>query len=250
MSIDIEEDELEVWIRPQAETKPSEYPELNEELGVELTKEVDDLVFHIYMLDNEIDKYREALRLLQPHGTGRVDIRYWKTKIVGKHPIPFYWKGMPLGWKKPLKKGQKHSKNVSLSGRHPRKRFYNAVPVATGAKLTMVAKKTGKFRETREEVKEVLLSLEKLLAMRKTVLENQRRFRISNTKAIAAHNAIMRRMDAEIAQKMPGWRAFAESKYTELAERKRDHIVLLDQEDKRLAKKGFQFGTMPTREPS
>lgn len=247
MSIDIEEDELEVWIRPKAETKDSEFVELNEALGLELNKVVDDMVFHVYMIDKQVEKYRVALAMLQPHGSGRVDIRYWKTQVVGKHPIPFFWKGMPLGWKRPLAKGEKHSKNRSLSQRHSSKRVYDAVLLATGAKLTKVAKKTGKFRETREQVRLVLVEIEKLLGMRKTVLESQRRFRISVTKAIAMQNVILLRMDDDIATEMPGWRSQAESRYTELAERKRDHIVLLEQEEKRLAKKGFQFGTMPTK---
>jgi len=246
--IEIEEDELQVWIRPKKETRESEVAALNEEIGEILKDVADGIIMHIYMIDSQIEKYREGLRLLQPHGSGRIDVRFWRGYVPGRHPTPFAWRGLPLGHKLPLERGTKRSKNLSLSQRHSRKRVYTAERLLAGG-LARRAKKTGKFRETAPQVRGVLQEIEQLLGMRKKVFESIRKFRISFGQALSRQNPVMDRMAEETTRLLPEWNALAESRYDELSERKRDHLVLLDEEDKRLAKKGYQFGTMPKKTP-
>ena len=248
MKIDIEEDELQVWIRPKKETKESEFPAINEELAAGLANDGKNIAMHIYMIDSQIEIYRNGLRLLQPHGSGRMDVRYWGGKIPGRHPTPFIWEGLARGRKRPLKKGEKRSKNLSLLQRHSNKYEYNAKKIPKKG-LLLRLKRTGKFKEALEQVKVIAKEIETLLTMRATIIEAHRRFKISTTLSMQKQNLVMQRMETETDRSFPLWEKFGEARYTELAERKRDHIILLDAEDKRLAKKGYQFGTMPKKQP-
>ena len=247
MKLEIEEDELQVWIRPKKEKKESEFPSLNEEMADGMAKMGKDIALQIYMIDIQVQSYREGLRLLQPHGSGRVDVRYWPGGVPGKHPTPFIWTGLPIGHKLPLRKGEKRSKNLSLSQRHSRKRVYTAERLVGGG-LARRAKKTGKFRETASQVRYILQKIEKLLKMRATISESVRRLKISFTQVLSWQNPVLDLMQEETERLLPSWNAHAEAQYDELSARKRDHLVLLDEEDKRLAKKGYQFGTMPKKD--
>lgn len=237
---EIEEDELGVWIRPTKNPKPSSFAELNEEMEKELTAKVERLTIHLYMLDQRIENLKEGLALLQPHGTGRIDIRYWKKKIAGRHPVPVVWVGERIGSLAQLR----IQGNSPLTAR--RKRLYLPVRLPAG-RLSMFARRKGRFAKTVVSVREVLKYLQVLMDARQVLLDNVQRFKTSMTLAIRNQNLAIDKVDRFLAKRMPDWRAQAEARYTELSERRRDHIILLEEEDERLSKKGFQFGTKPPR---
>jgi hypothetical protein len=97
-------------------------------------------------------------------------------------------------------------------------------------------------------VREILGYLQKLMDGRQVILARIRQYKQSTSLARTNQNALIDKVDLLLAKRKPGWQADAELRYTELAERRRDHIVLLDEEGARLARKGFQFGTKPARE--
>lgn len=241
----IDEDDLQVWMRVKKDKRPSEYPHLNEALQALMSREVESMVFHLYNIDKQIATCREELRLLQPHGSGRMDVRFWGSYLPGRHPTPFLWKGMPAGYNMPMKKGQKLSKTRSLAQRTSRRHLYAPHKIAPKG-LILKLKRRGKFRETLEKVKEVVRDLQRLFDMRATILENNRRYRIGNSKAIAAQHEEISRMIDRSEVRMPLAQAEFDKRYDELAARRSAHLLLLDEEDKRLAQKGYQFGTMPT----
>jgi hypothetical protein len=146
----------------------------------------------------------------------------------------------------PLKKGEKKSKNASLSKRTSNKLVYAPFRLKR-ENLVKQAKRSGKFLESLPQVKGVLGDVDKLLDMRSTVVENLRRFRISLTVAMDKQNQSMQKMSDELDQDMPRWRAFAEARYDELSERRRDHWELLEQEEKRQARRGYTIGGKPGR---
>lgn len=241
-----DEEDHQTWVREKKDKRPSEYPDFNEALQRELNGLVEGLVVHLYAIDKMIAEYREGLRLLQPHGSGRMDIRFWGSKVSGRHPTPFLWKGMPAGYTLPLKKGEKVSKARSLLQRTSRKHSYapHKIP-QTGLLLRL--KRKGKFRDTAPKVKRVVRSIERLLQMRATLIESIRRFRISVTLAVNRQHAEIAKMIDDVAVQRPDWLAEFDSRYDELAARRAAHLLMLDAEDKRLASKGYQFGTMPTK---
>lgn len=241
----IDDNDLQVWMRPKREKKPSEFPHLNEELKAELEQLAEGLVCHIYLIDRQILDYRDALRLLQPHGSGRMDLRYWKKeRTPGRHPTPFVWKRLTHPPPKSLNGEQSQSKRKSLDQQVARTYAYSAFKIPdTGLRLH--AKRKGKFEKTLQQVKEVLGRIEKLLRMRATIFEALRKWRLSTSICITKQSEQLTQMEADVKRLLPEWEAVFDKRYEELNERKRVHLILLDEEDKRLAKKGYQFGTMP-----
>ena len=240
---ELEEDELGVWIRPTKDPKPSSFAELNEELEKELKDKVERLVIHLYLMDQRIENLKEGLALLQPHGTGRIDIRFWKGKrkeVVGRHPVPVVWIGERIG----------SIAQVRIQGNAPlrnrRKRLYLPARLPKG-RLVMYARRKGLFAKTALSVKEVLKQIQLMMDARQVIMDSIHRFRTSITLAIRNQNIAIDKVDRLLGKRMPDWLAQAEARYTELSERRRDHIILLDEEDQRLSRKGFQFGTKPPR---
>ncbi len=233
-----------VWIRPSKDVKESDIPELNEELATALKGAADDLAFHLYMIDRALARYKEALALVQPHATGRIDIKYWQGKLPGKHPYAIAWKCLGPGRSLPLPKGHKKSKAGSLEQRTSPKLVYGAFKLKTGG-LAKRAKRSGKFLESLEKTRFILGKVDTLLTMRANVVENMRRFRISLSKAMDHQNAVMQEMADELDKLMPEWRAYAESRYDELSELRSDHIKLLEQDELIQAKRGYSFGGRP-----
>lgn len=144
----------------------------------------------------------------------------------------------------PLKRGEKKDRNQSLSQRTSKKLVYAPFRLKR-ENLVKQAKRSGKFRESLQQVKFVLGNVDKLQDMRSTVVENLRRFRISLTVAMDRQNKTMQEMSDELDRVMPRWRDFAEARYDELSDRRRDHIELLEQEEKRQARRGYTIGGRP-----
>jgi hypothetical protein len=111
----------------------------------------------------------------------------------------------------------------------------------------MYARRKGLFSKTTAKVKEVLSCIQVMMDARQVIMNNISRFNTSMTLSIRNQNLAIDKVDRFLEKRMPDWRAQAEARYTELSERRRDHIILLDQEDERLSRKGFQFGTKPPR---
>lgn len=239
-----EDDEKGVWIRPDNEVRESDVPSLNEELAAELKGVCDDLVYHLYMIDLLLEKYKKALTVIQPHATGRIDIKYWRGYLPGKHPTAVVYRCLGPGRTLPLPKGQKKDRNQSLSKRTSKKLVYAPFRLKR-ENLVKRAKRSGKFLESLEQTQFVLGKIDSLLTMRGTVVENMRRFRMSLTKAMQHQNKVMQVMEDEADGLMPGWKAFAETRYDELSDRRRDHLIMLEQEDARQARRGFTFGKKP-----
>jgi hypothetical protein len=140
----------------------------------------------------------------------------------------------------PLPKGMKKDRNKSLKARTSDKYVYAPMKIgATGLRLRV--KRSGKFRESLKQVKEILVKVEKLLAMRAKIVQAGRTYRIQVTQLINYQKADLRKMSKEMDAMMPSWRAFAEARYDDLSDRRRDHIVLLEQEAARQEKRGYQF---------
>jgi hypothetical protein len=198
------------------------------------------------MIDSLIARYKDGLYLLQPLANGRIDIKYWAAFLPGKHPTPVAYRCLGPGRTLPLKKGEKKDRNASLSKRTSNRLIYAPFRLKK-ENLVKQAKRSGKFLESLEQVKGVLGDVDKLLDMRATVVENLRRFRISLTVSMDKQNQSMQRMSDELDRVMPSWRAFAEARYDELSDRRRDHIELLEQEEKRQARRGYTFGKKPGR---
>lgn len=246
LGFDEDDDEKGVWIRPAKEVKDSDIPSLNEELAAQLKGVADDLVFHLYMIDSLLAKYKKALAVIQPHATGRIDIKYWKAYLPGKHPTAVVYRCLGRSRALPLAKGQKRNMNRSLSERTSNKLVYAPFRLKKG-NLIKRAKRSGKLLESLEEVKFVLAKVDKLMTMRSTVVENMRRFRMSLTKAMDHQNEVMQEMSDEFARLMPGWQALSDARYDELSDRRRDHIILLEQEEQRQARRGYTFGKKPAK---
>ena len=140
----------------------------------------------------------------------------------------------------PLAKGMKKDKNKSLKSRTSDKYFYAPFKLG-GVGLRRRAKRSGKFLASLKQVKEILLKVERLLDMRAKIVETGRKYRIQASQLINYQKAELRKMSDDIDEMMPTWRAFAEARYDELSERRRDHIVLLEQEAARQEKRGYQF---------
>ncbi len=240
MDYDREDDEPEVFIRPSKEVKESDVPQLNEEWANEMKQTADDLSFQAFLIDSKLETYKEALALLQPHASGRIDIKFWRGYVPGKHPYAIVWKGLGRGRVLPLPKGMKKDKNRSLKQRTSDKYYYAPFKLgATGLRLR--AKRSGKFLDSVKQVKELLGKIERLLAMRAKIVETGRKYRIQARQLINYQKADIRKMSEEIDEMMPKWRAFAEARYDELSERRRDHIVLLEQEAARQERRGYQI---------
>lgn len=238
------DEEEGVWIRPPKVVKESDVPHLNDELAAELKGVVDDLVYHLFMIDSLLARYKEGLALLQPLASGRIDIKYWGGYLPGRHPTAIAYRCLGPGRTLPLKKGEKKDRNQSLSKRTSNKLVYAPFRLKR-ENLVKQAKRSGKFRESLPQVKFVLGDVDKLQDMRATVVENLRRFRISLTVAMDRQNKTMQEMSDELARVMPRWREFAEARYDELSDRRRDHIELLEQEEKRQARRGYTIGGRP-----
>ena len=237
-------EEAGVWIRPPKIVKESDVPHLNDELAVELNRVVDDLKHHLFMIDSLLARYKEALAHLQPLAAGRIDIKYWAGYLPGRHPVAVAYRCLGRGRVLPLKKGEKKDRSQSLSKRTSNRLVYAPFRLKR-ENLVKRAKRSGKFRESLAQVKSVLSHVDQLLDMRATVVENVRRFRISLSVAMGQQNEAMQRMSAQLDGAMPNWAAFAESRYDELSDRRRDHIELLEQEEKRQTRRGYTFGKKP-----
>ena len=246
LGLNEDDDEKGVWIRPDKEVRESDVPSLNEELAAELKGVSDDLVYHLYMIDLLLEKYKRALSVIQPHATGRIDIKYWKGYLPGKHPTAVVYRCLGPGRTLPLPKGQKKDRNQSLTKRTSKKLVYAPFRLKR-ENLVRRAKRSGKFLESLDQTKFVLAKIDTLLNMRGTVVETMRRFRISLSVAMEKQNKAMQAMDDEADRLMPGWTAFAETRYDELSDRRRDHIILLEEEDARQAKRGYSFGGKPPK---
>ena len=97
------------------------------------------------------------------------------------------------------------------------------------------------------QVKVILGRIESLLAMRAKIIETGRAYRIKSKLDIAHQKSVLRKMSAEIDNLMPGWQAHAEARYDELSDRRRDHIVLLEEDEARQLRRGYQFGAKPKK---
>lgn len=240
---EIDEADLGTWIRPEKEVKPTDIPSFNEALEKELHEGDTNLMVHLYMIDKRIASLKDCLRLVQPHGTGRIDVKFYKGKrkeVVGRHPVPVVWIGERIGSKAQLRiQGQKR-----LTARRKRLYLPNRLPKG---RLVSFARKKGQFAKTVSSVREILAAMQKLMDGRKVILARIRQYKQSTSLATRNQNILMDSVDRLLDSKTPGWRAEAELRYTELAERRREHIIMLDEEDRRLARKGFQFGTKPAR---
>lgn len=240
---EIDEDDLGIWIRPEKEVKPTDIPSFNEALEANLHEINTNLMDHLYMIDKRIAALKECLALVQPHGTGRIDVKFYlgsKNQVIGRHPAAVVWIGERIG----------SIAQLRIQGKGPasgrRRRLYLPHRLPKG-RLVMFARRKGPFAKTVASVKEILAKLQRLMDGRKLILESIRLFKQSTTLATRNQNVLIDEVDLLLAKRTPLWRAEAELRYTELAERRRDHIILLDEEDARLARKGFQFGTKPAR---
>ena len=134
----------------------------------------------------------------------------------------------------------KKDKNKSLKARTSDKYVYAPIKLS-GVGLRRNAKRSGKFLDSLKQVKEILWKVEKLMSMRAKVVEAGRKYRIQTSNLISYQKGEIKKMSAEIEKMMPSWRAFAEARCDELSDRRRDHIVLLEQEAARQQKRGYQF---------
>jgi hypothetical protein len=92
-----DDDERGVWIRPDKEVKESDVPELNEEWANDLKAVADENAFQLYLIDSKIEMYKRGLSLLQPHASGRIDVKFWKGHLPGRHPYVIAWRGLGRG---------------------------------------------------------------------------------------------------------------------------------------------------------
>ena len=246
MKDEVEEEDLQVWIRPDKEVKESDVPQLNEEWANDLKAVADENAFQLYLIDSKIEMYNRGLSLLQPHASGRVGVKFWKGKLPGRHPYPIAWKGLGRGKALPLARGQKKDRNKSLTNRTSDKYFYAPIKLGSSG-LRLRAKRSGKFLDSVKQVQVILGRIQSLMAMRAKIIENGRSFRIKATLDIAHQKSVLRKMSVEIDELLPRWQAHAEARYDELSERRRDHIVLLEEEEARQLKRGYQFGAKPKK---
>jgi len=229
------------WIEVDESTVDSTRPwpnsELNDALG-QLAQQVTD---HIFQIDTRIELLRKALRLLQPLGDGRIDIRFWKlSRMDGRHPVVFKWVGMRRGASLPAK-GVKHTNAHRFDyNRHPNQRVYRAerLPISN---LPKRAGKKGLHRQNYYEISDTLSKLSQLLKMRAAMLKAVAGFKRAVTIIIKSQVPKIAGIENELKACLPEWRAQAAARRQDDDRRRELRKALVEQEKRRLARTGFQF---------
>jgi hypothetical protein len=224
----------EYWGTQEAKGGDSEFPQHNDGLDEELVQDMHGLTAHLYFLDTRIHMCREALALLQPLASGRIDIRYWKRKTLpGRHPCVFQWKVMPAGWHWNKAEQAKLRGNGGLA-RRGRQRVATALRLPVGG-LRRRSKKKGLFAETADKVSEVLSLLDELMKARRALIENIRRIRITLRLVKTSQFRLCQKVEEALAPKLPVWKAELEARIAERRvehdERALEHIELLAADD-------------------
>jgi hypothetical protein len=203
-----------------------ETPELNQDLGKSVLEIVALLTQDIFEIDLQLVKCKQALGLLQPMKSGRVDVRFWRRRTLpGRHPVVIKWRRLKAGLQQ-ARRGVKQRRNVP--GVDPEKRMWTADRLKV-KRLSMQANRSRGFAETHPWVVEVLDLVQELADARAGVVEQLSALRRNERRWGQVRRDRVAEIGQVLGRKMGGYEAVAQ-KLKELNEQEAEEARMLVEE--------------------
>lgn len=197
------DDEDEVVEEPEG---GADRPELNLELANTVLEIAGKLSQDLFDIDLALVKCKEALAVLQPMKSGRIDVKFWRRRTLpGTHPCVIKWRRL-RGGLQPAQKGLKQRRLVP--GAHPEKRMWTADRLKV-QRLSMQANRSKGFRETHPWVVEVLDLVQELTETRAAVMSQLAGLRWYEKRWGQTKRERVKAIARTVELKMSGYRAVA-----------------------------------------